>query len=69
MQSSALCIAARDAGLRLHAYTFRRDDLPTYVGTLEELLTLFFNDVGVDALFCDHPDIAVRVRDVAPKVQ
>jgi glycerophosphoryl diester phosphodiesterase len=69
LQPSALSFAARDAGLRLHAYTFRRDDLPAYVGTLEELLKLFFTDVGVDALFCDHPDIAVRVRDEAAKVQ
>jgi glycerophosphoryl diester phosphodiesterase len=66
---SALSFAARGAGLRLHPYTFRRDDLPAYVGTLEELLKLFFTDVGVDALFCDHPDVAVRVRDEAPKVQ
>ena len=66
---SALSHAARDAGLRLHPYTFRRDDLPAYVGTLEELLELFVTDVRIDALFCDHPDVAVRVRDKARKVQ
>jgi glycerophosphoryl diester phosphodiesterase len=66
---SPLCYAARDAGLRLHPYTFRRDDLPAYAGTLEELLEIFVRDVGVEALFCDHPDIAVRVRDKKQKVQ
>jgi len=58
-----LLAAARRAGLRVHPYTFRRDDLPPYAADLEQLLTLFFSGLGVDGLFCDHPDIAVRVRD------
>jgi glycerophosphoryl diester phosphodiesterase len=60
---------ARDTGLRVHAYTFRRDDLPPYARTLEELLALFFTDVGVDGVFSDHPDVAVRVRASTHKVQ
>ncbi|HET7608510.1 MAG TPA: glycerophosphodiester phosphodiesterase family protein, partial [Gammaproteobacteria bacterium] len=60
---------ARDAGLRVHAYTFRRDDLPPYARTLEELLELFFRDVAVDGVFSDHPDVAVRVRAAALEVQ
>ena len=60
---------AREAGLRLHPYTFRRDDLPSYVRTVEELLEIFFAEVRVDGVFCDHPDIAVRVRDRVIKVQ
>jgi glycerophosphoryl diester phosphodiesterase len=67
--ASALTRLARDAGLRLHAYTFRRDDLPAYARTLEELLELFAVAIGVDGVFCDHPDIAVRVRAEARKVQ
>ena len=67
--SAALTQLARDAGLRLHAYTFRRDDLPAYARTLEELLEFFALQVGVDGVFCDHPDVAVRVRDLARKVQ
>jgi glycerophosphoryl diester phosphodiesterase len=66
---SALVGQAHDAGLRLHAYTFRRDDLPQYAGTVEELLGLFFTEVGVDGVFCDHPDLAVRVRNSLGKVQ
>jgi glycerophosphoryl diester phosphodiesterase len=66
---SALTRLAHDAGLRLHAYTFRRDDLPGYARTLEELLEFFIGEVGVDGVFCDHPDVAVRVRDEARKVQ
>ena len=67
--SSALARLARDAGLRLHAYTFRRDDLPAYARTLDELLEFFALVVRVDGVFCDHPDVAVRVRDEARKVQ
>jgi glycerophosphoryl diester phosphodiesterase len=60
---------ARDAGLCVHAYTFRRDDLPAYTRTLEELLALFLVDVGVDGVFSDHPDVAARVRVSTRKVQ
>jgi glycerophosphoryl diester phosphodiesterase len=60
---------AHDCGLRLHPYTFRRDELPPYARTLEELLTFFFLEARVDGVFCDHPDIAVRVRDHALEVQ
>lgn len=66
---SALTRLARDSGLQLHPYTFRRDDLPPYARTLEELLELFAVRVRVDGVFCDHPDVAVRVRDAARKVQ
>ena len=54
---------ARAAGLALHPYTFRRDALPPYATSLEQLLQWFFATVGVDGLFCDFPDVAVRVRD------
>jgi glycerophosphoryl diester phosphodiesterase len=68
-QVAALAHAARDVGLRIHPYTFRKEGLPAYARTLEELLELFWVEVGVDGLFCDHPDIAVRVRDRTLKVQ
>ena len=60
---------ADEAGLRLHPYTFRRDELPGYAQTLEEWLEFFIVEAEVDGLFCDHPDVAVRVRDSVPKVQ
>jgi len=64
-----LALGARDAGLALHAYTFSRDALPAYAQTLEEHLEFFWTEIGVDGVFCDHPDVAVRVRDSALKVQ
>jgi glycerophosphoryl diester phosphodiesterase len=60
---------ARDVGLRVHAYTFRRDDLPDYARSLEFLLEVFLGEIGVDGVFCDHPDVAIRVRDSLRKVQ
>ena len=60
---------ARDCGLRLHPYTFRRDELPSYARSLEELLAFFFVEARVEGVFCDHPDIAVRVRNRALEVQ
>jgi glycerophosphoryl diester phosphodiesterase len=60
---SDLARDARRAGLELHPYTFRRDELPSWAAGFEELLSLFITEVGVDGLFCDQPDIAVRVRD------
>jgi glycerophosphoryl diester phosphodiesterase len=58
-----LCTWAHDVGLHVHPYTFRSDDLPIYADRLEQMLELFFMEVGVDGVFCDHPDVAVRVRD------
>jgi glycerophosphoryl diester phosphodiesterase len=60
---------ARDCGLQLHPYTFRADDLPSYARTLEEWLEIFFERGRVGGVFCDHPDVAVRVRAAARKVQ
>lgn len=69
LRLTPLAALARDCGLRLHPYTFRRDDLPSYARTLEELLAFFFVEARVEGVFCDHPDIAVRVRDRALEVQ
>jgi glycerophosphoryl diester phosphodiesterase len=65
MRRSALAETAKRVGLLLHPYTFRRDDFPAYAPDFEKLLLAFFNDIEVDGLFCDQPDIAVRVRDRA----
>ena len=66
---TALSPLVHEAGLCLHPYTFRRDELPAYARTLEEWLEIFLVEARVDGLFCDHPDVAVRVRDSLLKVQ
>jgi glycerophosphoryl diester phosphodiesterase len=49
---------AHDLGLEVHPYTFRADALPDYAASFEELLHVFFFEVGVDGGFTDHPDRA-----------
>ena len=51
---------ARNNDLLIHPYTFRADRLPSYTSSFDELLDLFFQEVGVDGIFTDHPDQAVR---------
>lgn len=65
VEPSPAVAQAHAAGLLLHPYTFRRDDLPPYAPSLERLLEWFFDRVGVDGVFCDHPDVAVQARNGA----
>jgi glycerophosphoryl diester phosphodiesterase len=60
---TALTTQAHGVGLRLHPYTFRREELPGYAATLERLLEIFLGEANVDGVFCDFPDVATRVRD------
>lgn len=47
--------------LKVHPYTFRADPqlIPPQVGSFEQLLGLFIDQLGVDGLFTDHPDKVV----------
>ena len=58
-----LTTRAHELGLQLHPYTFRREELPRYAATLEQLLEIFLVQARVDGVFCDFPDVAARVRD------
>ncbi len=50
---------AHDAGLAVHPFTFRRDDLAPGFATFEELLAFATDKLFVDGLFTDFPDLAV----------
>lgn len=63
VMAAPLLAWTRDAGLCLHPYTFRRDDLPPYASSLDELLDFFVGKLGVDGVFTDHPDVGARCRD------
>ena len=56
---SDLVGVVRDAGLLIHPFTFRADDLPPGFHSFEDLVEFFVDVVGVDGLFTDFPD---RVR-------
>lgn len=62
IQINSMTSDAHAAGLLVHPYTFRRDEgqLPSYVGSFDELLELFLFTVDVDGIFTDFPDLAVR---------
>ena len=54
--SAAFVADAHRAGLLVHPWVFRPED-PDTVGELRR-----FMELGVDGVFADHPDVAVRAR-------
>ncbi len=50
---------AHEMGLQVHPYTFRRDAgaIPAYASDYNDLLRIFIDDVGVDGVFTDFPDL------------
>ena len=60
-RSSGLTEAAHRAGLLVHPYTFRADDLAPGFRNFTDMVRYFCDDLGVDGLFTDFPD---RVREL-----
>jgi glycerophosphoryl diester phosphodiesterase len=60
--SSGLVQQAHDAGLAVHPYTFRADELPPGFLSFEELVRFFVVDIGIDGLFTDFPDQVLQLR-------
>ena len=60
--SNGLLEAAHKAGLVVHPYTFRADTgrIPKYAKDFDDLLKVFYFDLGVDGVFTDFPDKAVQ---------
>lgn len=58
---------AHAAGLEVHPWTLRRDELPAGVQSFDALLDTLFGGIGVDGVFTDFPDLAcaARARSVA----
>lgn len=63
LTDTGLAAALRAAGLAIHPYTLRRDALGEFRGDFETLLRFLYDEIGVDGLFTDHPDVALRARD------
>ena len=59
---SELFERARGLGLEIHPYTLRRESMPNGV-ELERMLDLLIHELKVEALFTDHPDVALSVRE------
>ena len=62
VQFNSIVAQAHQAGLLVHPYTMRLDpgEIPDYATDFEHLLELFYEKAGVDGLFTDYPDRAVR---------
>lgn len=58
LEDSGLVSSAHDAGLAVHPYTFRRDDLPAGFESFTELLDFAIDELSIDGLFTDFPDLA-----------
>lgn len=56
IRSSGLTERAHAAGLAVHPYTIRSDDLPRGFATLDALLEFCTAEIAVDGLFTDFPD-------------
>jgi len=62
--SSGLVELAHEAGLLVHPYTFRADELPPGFESFADLFSYFATELQVDGLFTDFPDLAVRLRRI-----
>ena len=58
--STGLVSAAHQAGLAVHPYTFRAEQLPPGFDTLGEMVHWFVATLGIDGLFTDFPDLALE---------
>lgn len=57
---ASLIADAHAAGLAVHPYTVRADELPPGISGLDELLGLLLKDGKADGLFTDFPDLVHR---------
>jgi glycerophosphoryl diester phosphodiesterase len=52
---------AHERGLVVHPYTMRADQMPLHFDSFEEMLKHYYFTIGVDGLFTDFTDLAVKV--------
>jgi glycerophosphoryl diester phosphodiesterase len=58
--ATAVTSDAHEVGLKVHPYTFRKDELPQGFDTFEALINFFVEQLGIDGLFTDFTDLARR---------
>lgn len=58
--STGFVSAAHDAGLKVHPYTFRADEMAPGFDSLEEMIRWFVDELSIDGLFTDFPDRAIK---------
>lgn len=60
--STGLVEMAHAAGLVVHPYTFRVDELPAGFASFNDLVMFCVSELGIDGLFTDFPDKVVELR-------
>lgn len=60
IELSGMAAEANQQGLVVHPYTLRKDKLPDYAQTMDELHYIIFNVAKVDGVFSDFPDLTVK---------
>ena len=58
IEDPGLVARAHGEGLAVHPFTFRKDDLPPGFGSFAELMTFTVDELLIDGLFTDFPDLA-----------
>lgn len=60
IQPTDLYHEAKRQELFIHAYTFRIDQLPPGVQDYDTLMHIFYDDLKVDGVFTDFPDLSIQ---------
>ncbi len=61
LQPTPLVDLAHQLGLTIHIYTAKKEEFPDCFTTLEEFLKFLYFELNVDGVFCDFPDIAMKI--------
>lgn len=59
-QPTSLVADAHAAGLKVHPYALRADELPAFASSPDDVHEALFGRAKVDGLFSDFPDLTVR---------
>ena len=62
-KATSLCSDAHEAGLDVHPYTFRKDELPPGFESFNDLIEFALNSLAVDGLFTDFADVVRAAVD------
>lgn len=57
LKTTDLVGRAHKLGLVVHPYTFRRDQLPAFADNYDDLLRIYLDNLDVDGVFTDFPDL------------
>lgn len=57
---SPMVSAIQDAKLECHVHTVRKETLPSYARTMDEMFSILFKQTGANVVLTDFPDLGVK---------